>query len=509
MPVGQGVENKKSCFRGCNVDRRQILKSGLVLAGGLLSPVARAVMAPAVAAPPDSAASAASVQFPKGFLWGAGGASYQIEGAFQEDGRGPTIWDTFAHTPGRIKNGDTGDVACNSYHRYADDIALLKQLNLKSYRFSFAWSRIQPSGSGAVNQKGLDYYRRLVDGLLEAGIRPFPTLYHWDLPQPLEDAGGWPHRDTASRFADYVKLVADAFADTVKNWSIFNEPKTFTQVGYWNGTHAPGRTDPLEYLKATHVVNLAQGMAFRVLKQANPALQVGGAFDVAPMIPGTDSPADRAAAQRWERFLNLWFIQTALHGSYPEGVLPADRLNELLGFQPGDEKIMRAPLDFVGLNYYCGWRVFDAPQGNGIPGLNTRAQWAAGPHTKTDVGWDIYPEGFYTILKRIQTVTGALPLEITENGAAYDMAPGPDGHIQDAPRIAWTRSHLQQLARAIADGVPVRAYHHWALLDNFEWAEGFSQRFGIVYVDFQNGQARTIKESGHWYAEVAKTNRVA
>jgi beta-glucosidase len=485
------------------MNRRCFLQSSLVLAGTAF------VQRPAFAFSGTAAAAGKTeVQFPQGFLWGAATAAYQVEGSWNKDGKGESIWDRFAHTPGKIKNGDNGDVACDSYLRYQEDVALLRRLNLKSYRFSISWPRIQPAGMGQANVKGLDYYKRLTDTVLAANIRPLPTLYHWDLPQTLEDAGGWPNRETSDRFADYVAIVAEALSDRIGHWSIFNEPKTFTGVGYWEGRHAPGRTDPLAFLRATHTVNLAQGKAFRALKAANSQLEVGGAFDVSPMVPGSDSPADRAAAERWHRFLNLWFLDPPLRGQYPEDVLAPDRQADLLGFRPGDETIMRASLDFIGLNNYTRYTVYDAPKGMAIPGLNVRAEWASGSDAKTDNGWDIYPRGFYDIVTRMARETGNLPIEITESGASYNTAPDAQGHIPDALRIAYLRSYLAELARAIHDGAPVRAYHCWSLLDNFEWAEGYSQRFGIVYVDFKEKQKRTIKDSGAWYAQVANTGRL-
>lgn len=481
--------------------RRHLLQSTLGLLGG-------AALAPSLAFANAKTAATGDGVFPKGFMWGGATAAYQVEGAWQEDGKGPSVWDTFAHTPGKIKNGDTGDVACDSYHRYREDLALMRQMNLKSYRYSLAWTRIQPTGTGAINDKGLDYYKRVTDAVLEAGLRPIPTLYHWDLPQPLEDAGGWPNRDTADRFADYAGIVARALGDRIPEWVMFNEPKTFTHLGYWTGQHAPGRTDPLAMLRATHTVNLGQGKALRAIKAANAGLKVGGVCDVAPMVPATGSAADAAAAERYHRFLNHWFIEPVLHGRYPEGVLPADQQDALLGFQPGDGELMKGPLDFLGLNYYTLWSVADAPEGNGVPGLNTKAEWGIGPDEKTDNKWDIYPQGFYDILVRMTRLTGSLPIEITENGAAYNIGPAADGHIHDAKRIAWLRAHLLQLSRAIHDGVPVRAYHCWSLLDNFEWAEGYGQRFGLVHVDFANQQKRTIKDSGLWLGKVAAANRV-
>jgi beta-glucosidase len=501
--MSQGAQTEE-CADSSSLSRRDFLRTTATVAGGLAARSALGSESPAKAA-------TAPADFPPGFIWGAATAAYQVEGASRADGRGESIWDRFARTPGRVHNGDTGDVACDSYHRYAEDIALLRELNLRSYRFSVAWPRIQPDGRGAPNPKGLDYYERLVDATLAAGIRPLVTLYHWDLPQLLEDAGGWPERDTAARFAEYAGIVARALGDRVKQWIVLNEPKTFTSVGYWYGVHAPGRKDALAFVRSTHVSNLAQGEAARAIKAVDGAAQVGSALDVAPMYPATQAPEDLAAAERWHRFQNLWFLYPALHGRYPEGALQADRQAELLGFRPGDEYIIRAPFDFVGLNYYTPILVKAAPQGNGIPGLETESFWATmhGSHPKTDIGWTVYPEGFYDILTRMAKETGSLPIEITENGASYNTAPDAEGRIRDAERIDYLREHLRSVTRAIRDGVPIRAYHCWSLLDNFEWAYGYSQRFGIVHVDFADGQRRTIKDSGRWYAEIAAANRVA
>jgi beta-glucosidase len=478
------------------MDRRRLLQSTLALGA---SPLLEGV-----------AAATGGERFPPDFLWGAATSAYQVEGGWQEDGRGESIWDRFAHTPGRIRNDDNGNVACDSYHRYGEDVALLRQLHLTSYRYSIAWPRIQPSGRGAANARGLDYYQRLTDALLQAGIRPLVTLYHWDLPQALEDAGGWPQRDTAERFADYVALIARALGDRVTAWCLFNEPAAFTSLGYWRGLHAPGRTDARAFLRATHVVNLAQGRAYQVLRASHPRAQIGSAFDVSPMFPASASSADLAAAERWHRFQNLWFVYPALRGHYPEGVLPPEQQPELLGWRAGDEKVMRAPLDFIGLNYYSASLVSDAPQGNGVPGLNTRVQWARAPgsNARTDIGWDVYPAGLRDIVLRMADDTGRLPIEITENGAACNIGPGPQGGIHDAPRIDYLQGHLRELAGAIGAGAPVRAYHCWSLLDNFEWAQGYSQRFGLVYVNFADRQQRSVKDSGRWYAAVAAANQV-
>ena len=480
--------------------RRELLGISLGLGGALLAP--RVGLPANAVAPRDG-------RFPPAFLWGSATSAYQVEGAWNEDGRGESIWDRYAHTPGKIKQGGTGDVACDSYHRYRDDIALAKRLGMKTMRYSIAWPRVQPLGSGAVNDKGLDFYKRYTDALLEAGIRPFPTLYHWDLPQKLEEAGGWPNRDTASRLADYAQIVVKALGDRVKYWSILNEPYVFTVLGYGVGVHAPGYKDAAASLRATHTANLAQGLAFRAIKAVDSRFEVGGAYSVGPTRPLTASEADRAAAERQYKFANRWFVEPALQGRYPEGVLPADKQNAMLGFRPGDENLLRAKLDFIGLNYYSFSYVREDTR-YPVPGLNP--EWAPppanAPYEKTDFGWDVYPKGMYEIVTDFAKYAPGMPLEITENGAAYNVGVGADGHVHDAKRIEYTRAHLLELARAIRDGAPVRAYHHWSLLDNFEWSEGFTQRFGLIHVDFEHGQKRTPKDSAAWYAKVVAANEV-
>lgn len=476
--------------------RRDLLKGGA--AACLLS-----------SAPARLAAMQSRTAFPENFYWGAATAAYQVEGAWNADGKGPSIWDEFVRKPGRIINGDTGDVACDSYHRYQDDVALVRKLGLKSYRYSLSWPRIQPNGRGAVNAAGLDYYKRLTGAVLEAGARPLVTLYHWDLPQALEDAGGWPNRDTASRLADYAGIVGHALGDRIDHWAVFNEPKTFTHLGYWQGIHAPGRAEPFAFLKATHTVNLGLGMGFRALKAASPRAQVGNVCDVAPMLPKTPSPADRAAAARYGRLLNHWFLEPALTGAYPK-VLPPDREHALLGWKDGDEKIIRADLDHVGLNYYTSWSVAaDPTAANGIPGLDAVAEWGVGPHAKTDIGWDIYPQGFFDILTAMHKLTGHRPIEITENGASDNTRPTPADHIHDTKRIDYLRSHLLEVRRAIDAGVPIRGYHCWSLMDNFEWAAGYTQRFGLAYVDFPGDLERKPKDSFDWYRRVVAENSLA
>ncbi|MFZ0771360.1 MAG: GH1 family beta-glucosidase [Candidatus Sulfotelmatobacter sp.] len=449
------------------------------------------------------------VPFPKNFFWGTATAAYQIEGAWKEDGKGESIWDRFAHTPGKVRNADTGDVACDSYHRWREDIALMRAMNLNSYRFSISWPRIQPLGSGPANSKGVDYYSRLVDALLEARIRPFVTLYHWDLPQALEDAGGWPNRDTASRFADYVELVARVLGDRVSDWMLFNEPLAFTYKGYLEGTHAPGRESLFDFLRASHTVNLAQGAGFRALKAARPSARVGTAFSMSSCEAATNSEEDKLAAERAHAITNVWFLEPAINGRYPEAL--AFLSDTVMGIKSGDLDKMRAPLDFIGINLYYR-TIASAP--TAIERLSHVQQWlfpvkmvAGEQGPKTDIGWEVWPQALYDMVMRITRDFDRPQIEITESGCAYNDGPDSNGVIRDPRRIEYHRQYLQALARAIADGADVRGYHAWTLLDNFEWAEGFSQRFGLAYVDFKT-QQRTIKESGRWYAKVAAENRV-
>jgi beta-glucosidase len=454
--------------------------------------------------------STSPITFPKGFYWGTSTSAYQIEGAWQEDGKGESIWDRFAHTPGKIKNGDTGDVACESYHRWQEDIALMRAMNQNSYRFSISWPRIQPSGSGPANAKGLDYYNRLVDALLAAHIRPFVTLYHWDLPQTLDDAGGWPNRDTASRFADYVEIIAKSLGDRVSDWTIFNEPVGFVDLGYRDGTHAPGHKSLFEFLAATHVVNLAQGTAFRALKAIRPASRVGTAFSMSACEPATDSEDDKLAAERAHAITNIWFLEPALRGRYPEALtfLP----ETAMGIKSGDMEKTRAPLDFIGINLY--YRTIASSPGTMARATNTEnwlfpvnmAGGTQGP--KTDMGWEVWPKALYDMVTRITRDYDRPQIEITESGCAYNDGPDLTGTIRDARRITYHREYLAALAQAMAEGADVRGYHAWSLLDNFEWAEGFSQRFGLAYVDYKT-QKRSIKDSGRWYAKVAAENKIS
>lgn len=449
------------------------------------------------------------IVFPRNFFWGTATAAYQIEGAWKEDGKGESIWDHFAHTPGKIKNGDTGDVACDSYHRWQEDIALMRAMNVNSYRFSLSWPRIQPGGSGPQNSKGLDSYSRLVDALLGARIRPFVTLYHWDLPQALDEAGGWPNRDTASRFADYVELTARALGDRVSDWMLFNEPAAFTYHGYLEGIHAPGHQSIFDFLRASHTVNLAQAAGFRALKSVRPQARVGTAFSMSACEPASNSEEDKLAAERAHAITNLWFLDPALNGRYPEAFAFFPETG--MGIKSGDLEKMRAPLDFIGINLYYR-TIASAP--STLERISHTQQWlfpvkmAGGQQgAKTDIGWEVWPQALYDVVTRITRDFNRPQIEITESGCAYNDGPDQSGVILDSRRIEYHRQYLQALSRAIAEGADVRGYHAWSLMDNFEWAEGYSQRFGLAYVDFKT-QQRTLKESGRWYAKVAAESRV-
>ncbi len=444
------------------------------------------------------------VRFPEGFRWGTATSAYQIEGAWQEDGKGESIWDRFVHTSGRIRSGDTGDVACDSYHRWPEDVALLRAMNLNSYRFSIAWPRILPNGSGAANAKGIDYYGRLIDELLAAGIRPFPTLYHWDLPQALEERGGWPQRDTAGRFADYAEVCMHAFGDRVDHWMIFNEPTIFTVMGYLVGIHAPGRRDLDSFLQASHTVNLAQGDAFRAMRASRSDALIGTAFSMAPCEPAGDDEADAAAAERWHRFINTWYLETALRGRYPDAFAGGAPLARM-GVRDGDMERVRAPLDFIGINLYT--RTLVAHRPDDPWGLEAQAVGPMGGDDgpRTDFGWEVWPDALHDMILRVTRDYDRPVIEITENGCSYADAPDERGVVNDTKRIDFYRGYLAAVARAIEAGADVRGYHAWTLLDNFEWSEGYAQRFGLTWVDFTSCD-RSLKESGRWYGRTAAEN---
>ncbi len=443
-----------------------------------------------------------TVSFPEGFEWGCATASYQIEGAWDEDGKGESIWDRFVHTPGRVPNGDTGDVACDHYHRYKDDVALMTELGLHAYRFSISWPRCYPDGTGKLNRRGIDFYGKLVDELLEAGITPLPTLYHWDLPQALQDKGGWADRDTAKRFEEYAFNIVDRLGDRVKRWLIFNEPLGFIIAGYLAGQHAPGIRDSSMAMRATHIANLAQSMAARAVRQTGHVEALGSAYSMGGIYPATASAEDKAAAERRFRFENLWFLETIQNGRYPEAFAGGNDLNRL-GVEPGDMDLLKEPLDFIGINLYGRTTVANDPQDPNLRAREVRLPDAE----RTGMDTHIWPEAIHDVIVRIWNDYG-LPIYITENGTSFPDTVADDGTVDDPKRLDYLQRYLAQVAKAIDAGADVRGYYLWTLMDNFEWAHGFSQRFGITHVDFET-QKRTIKQSGRWYRDVITENGFA
>jgi beta-glucosidase len=448
--------------------------------------------------------------FPEGFIWGAATAAYQIEGAATQDGRGPSIWDTFSHTPGRVRGGDTGDVAADHYHRFAEDVDLMAAMNLGAYRFSVAWPRIQPDGRGAINPAGLAFYDQLVDTLLSKGITPAVTLYHWDLPQPLEDAGGWPARDTAHRFADYAVTVHDALGDRVNLWTTLNEPWCSAHLGYWSGIHAPGRTEPARAMAAMHHLLLGHGLAIQAMRAtARPEEQLSITLNLWPILPATDSIEDVAAAHLMDGFANRLYLDPVLRGAYPEDVVEATRdLTDWAFVLPGDAAVISAPIDLLGINYYAPHRAGSGPWTGGwaeFPG-NTGIAMLPPQGELTDMGWEVSPTAFTELLVRLQREYG-VPLMVTENGAAFPDVLESTGRVADPRRVTYLEGHVGAVHAAINRGADVRAYFAWSLLDNFEWAEGYSKRFGLVYVDYET-LARHPKDSARWFAEMAGSNRL-
>ncbi len=442
--------------------------------------------------------------FPPDFLWGAATAAYQIEGAWRDDGKGESIWDRFTHTPGKIVDGSTGDDACDHYHRWSQDIALMAGLGLRAYRFSISWPRILPAGSGKINPAGLDFYSRLVDGLLSAGIQPMATLYHWDLPQALQDRGGWPNRDTAKYFADYAGAVVRRLGDRVKYWATLNEPHIISHLGYWSGVHAPGHTSLREALAAAHVVLLAHGWAVPVIRADCPDCQAGIVLNIIPQEPATDSEQDVRAALRQDALVNRWFLDPLAGRGYPEEL--ADELRaEMPEPGDGDFAAISVPIDFLGVNYYTRNLVSAAPDATET-GQSAQAD-QAGPVERTQMGWEVYPDGLYNVLVRLKNEYPFSAYYVTENGAAYDDRPGPEGEVSDPKRIDYLQGHLDAAARAIAAGVPLRGYFVWSLLDNFEWSFGYTKRFGLVYVDYAT-EERIPKASARWYSQVIAENRI-
>ncbi|MFJ4091117.1 GH1 family beta-glucosidase [Kitasatospora sp. NPDC089913] len=437
---------------------------------------------------------------PDDFLWGAATAAYQIEGAADTDGRAPSIWDTFARTPGRVAGGDTGDTACDHYHRWPEDVALMGRLGLGAYRFSIAWPRVVPLADDRVNRAGLDFYDRLVDGLLAAGIRPFPTLYHWDLPQAQQDRGGWPVRDTAERFAEYTAAVSARLGDRVTDWATLNEPLCSAWIGHLDGAMAPGLTDLTAAVHASYHLHLAHGLAVQVLRENVRDARIGIVNNLSPIEPATDSPADLAAAVRADGHVNRWWLDP-IHGrGYPEDMLRVYGVD--LPERPGDLDLIAAPLDWLGLNYYFRQIVADDPAG---PAPYVRQ--LPGPNREhTAMPWEVHAPGLEQLLLRLTEEYDAERIYVTENGSAYADSVAADGSVHDPERTAFLAEHLAACARAVDRGAPLAGYFAWSLLDNFEWAYGYAKRFGLVHVDYPT-QRRTIKSSGHHYARLIAAHR--
>lgn len=473
----------------------------------------------------DSSSQPAALPFPDGFRWGAATAAFQIEGASTEDGRLDSIWDAFARRPGAVRNGDDGTVACDHYHRYRDDVALMRELSLDTYRFSTSWARVYPDGR-TPNPAGLDFYSRLVDELLEAGITPWLTLYHWDLPQALEEEGGWPRRETAYLFADYALKVHDVLGDRVQHWTTMNEPWVSAFLGYAAGVHAPGRTEPTNALRAAHHLLLGHGLAVRELRARDPELELGITLNFTPAVaadPGR--AADKEAARRVDGMANRFFIEPLTRGAYPadvrsdlEGLWPADLVHD------GDLEIISTPIDVLGINYYTSEAVTAGdPVHADVAAAQSRAFDAPSPHVGSehvrvvrrglqvsDMGWEITPDAFRDLLVRLhRDYTGprGMSLVVTENGMARADEVGADGQVHDPERIDYLRAHVLAAAEAVEQGADLRGYLVWSLLDNFEWAFGYDKRFGIVHVDYET-QVRTPKDSARWWAQLCRTGQL-
>jgi beta-glucosidase len=465
-----------------------------------------------------------ALSFPEGFSWGTATAAYQVEGAARMDGRGESVWDTFSRAPGNVRGGDTGDIACDSYHRYREDVALMASLGVNAYRFSISWPRVLPGGRGAVNQKGLDYYRALLDQLGEHGIAPAVTLYHWDLPQELQDEGGWAARSTAQRFADYAATVAEALGDRVARWITVNEPQVVANHGYRTGEHAPGVRDAAQAAAATHHLLLGHGLAAQALRDRSAtAVSVGITLDLHPIRtlgPGRAGAAGQSSPDALEQArlirdaeLNGLYLEPVLHGRYPAQVrdimLPPDSL-----VADGDMEIISQPLDFLGINYYAphylragdpaDLRRHEKPVPSGMPGV---VEYAPDWLDRTDVGWLVDPDRLYELLMSLSKDAPGLPLYITENGCAAEDYVNPLGEVNDSERVSYLHQHLEAAARAIRDGASLAGYFVWSLLDNFEWGWGYQKRFGIVFVDFGT-QRRIPKSSARFYSEVVRANAV-
>jgi beta-glucosidase len=473
------------------MNRKDWLKTAGILGSGLM-------MRPLNAMDILEDGSLRRADFGADFEWGVATAAYQIEGAWNADGKGESIWDHFSHRKGKIKDKTNGDKACDFYHKYPEDIALMRSLNIPNYRFSTAWSRIFPEGTGSFNQKGLDFYDRVIDTCLEIGVRPWITLYHWDMPQALEEKGGWTNRDVISWFGDYADVVTTRYGDRVKDWMVLNEPLAFTSLGYFIGFHAPGRKGLKNFLRATHHATMCQADGARIIRANVPGAHIGTTFSASQVFPKDDAPKNVKAAARMDALLNRLFLEPALGMGYPVENFPA--LRKIYDHvKIGDEDQLAFDFDFIGLQNYTREFVkksilpyvhanFIKPKKRGVPEENI-----------TEMGWEVYPEGIYELLKKFHSYGKIKKILVTENGASFpDTLEG--GEVHDPRRTKFIQDYLAQVLRAQREGVPVKGYFIWTFMDNFEWAEGFEPRFGLVHVDFET-QKRTVKDSGKWYRD--------
>lgn len=441
--------------------------------------------------------------FPEGFLWGTTTSAYQIEGGYRSDGKGESVWDRFTHIPGRINNNDTGDEACDHYHRYEEDVKLLKELGVKSYMFSIAWPRIFPEGKGEPNKKGMDFYRNLIGLLVENGIKPVVTLFHWEMPQKLQDAGGWANRETALHFERYARYVFKELGNTVPFWITFSEPWVSSFVSYWFGGHPPGIRDYSTAMLAAHNIMLAHGMAVRAFREMEMQGEIGISLNLNPVYPASEDEMDIAAAKRHSDFLNGWFLDPIFRGKYPEELV--NWLSNKVVFpeiEAGDMEIISTPIDFLGLNSYSSSSALHDP-GN----WPLQLAFANTGKARTDSGWEIYPEGLYDLLIYLHEKYNGVKIIITENGASFKDIVESNGRIEDNDRLNYLNEHIIQVHKAINEGVNVVGYNVWSFLDNFEWNSGYSKRFGLIYVDYET-QKRTIKKSGLWYKKVIERNSI-
>jgi beta-glucosidase len=473
------------------MDRREWLKLAGLLGAGFIANSAKALDF-------TQEAGFTRADFGEDFLWGVATAAYQIEGAWNEDGKGPSIWDTFSHKRRKIKTHENGDRACDFYHRYPQDLDLMRRLGIDNYRFSIAWSRIFPEGKGRVNDKGLDFYKRLIDASLERGIRPWITLYHWDLPQALEDEGGWKNRETVGHFSSYADLVTRTFGDRVKDWMVLNEPMAFTSLGYLLGIHAPGRRSIGGFVRAAHHATLCQSEGGRIIRANVPQAHVGTTISASPIHPMDDHPKHQEAAKRADALVNRIFIDPACGLGYPTADLPLIRGIER-HMQPGDAEKLPFEYDFIGLQYYTRQVVKTSLLPLVRAAIVKPKKLGVAPENITDMGWEVHPEGMYTLLKRFGAMPNVRKVIVTENGAAFpDEVEGDQVH--DGRRIQFLKDYLAQLLRAKREGVNVAGYFVWSFMDNFEWAEGYMPRFGLVHVDY-NTLERRVKDSGLWFSE--------